>query len=339
MLVFKLKKIVAKIKYKLIGLVIDLLFNYFKIIPALIKNQKGVRVIVFHGIMEDNPQKFNSRFITKIHFEAIILLLKKYCHLISYTDFISNNLVSSKLNILISFDDGYKNNFDYAYPFLLKQNIPAVFFVTTCHLNKLPYLFNDMLDILPYYGKNAIIIHNEEYVKTKVYSNFRYVNHNNKQLAKKYHYANLEKRNSVIEQLFESDISSDYKNDACFFELMTEPMIKAIAAHDLFTIGSHSKNHLSLTDSNTDSLVEEINDSVGYLKRITGKEEIPFAFPYGEYNQAVLDICANKRIKYLFGTEIIHSEDHKKISVNRFQLNPFVSPIRQLYYIAKGKYE
>lgn len=333
-----LKKIIAKLKYKLIGLIIDNLFYFFKIIPAAIKKSNGIRVIVFHGITENNPHKFNARFITKTHLETLITLLKKYCHLISYADFVTNKLAPSKLNVLISFDDGYKNNFEEAYPLLLKHNVPAVFFVTCCHLNKLPYLFNDVLDIAPYNGKNKIVINNQNYFKTKIHSNFRYVNAYNEQLAKKYHFANLETRNSVIDQLFAQDVSNTYKEHARFLELMTEHMLITLSKHQLFTIGAHGKNHLSFTTMNTTALEEEINDSVNYLKKITGKEAIPLAFPYGEYNQAALNICLKNNIKNIFGTEHLHDKNHKQFITERMQSNPFISPIRQLYYIAKGKY-
>lgn len=315
------------------------MFRFFKQLPKSIKDQKGLRIVVFHGITEDDPHKFNSRFISKQLFEQLVLLLKQHCNLISFTDLLEKNISSSKLNVLITFDDGYKNNFDYAFPFLVKHNVPAIFFVTTRHTSQLPYLFNDIVDISPVYGKEKVLVNNEEFYRKKIFLNYRYVNKSNEQLAKKYHHARLKSRNGVLEQLSLTNTIIAYKSNTCFFELMTDSMIKTLSKNKLFTIGSHTKNHLSLATLNRDELEEEIIDSINHLKHVSGQTEIPFAFPYGEYSEEVLNVCLKHQIKNLFGTELLLNESHKNLIENRFQINPFITPILQLHYVAKGKYE
>ncbi|MBN2008199.1 polysaccharide deacetylase family protein [candidate division KSB1 bacterium] len=53
----------------------------------------------------------------------------------SIDDFFSENLSSEKMNIVITFDDGYRSNFTYAMPILTRLNLPATFFISSGFVN------------------------------------------------------------------------------------------------------------------------------------------------------------------------------------------------------------
>jgi len=92
--------------------------------------KKIVNILTFHHI--HNQQ--DSLSITPSIFEKLISELKKNYTFISYEDFtqiILGKKTPKKNSVLISIDDGYLDNYIYAYPILKKLDVPAVIFLIT----------------------------------------------------------------------------------------------------------------------------------------------------------------------------------------------------------------
>lgn len=91
----------------------------------LYKSQAENRILVFHGIDEIGNKKYNSRYISQSFFEKLIKYCKLNFNIISLSDYTLSDYTLSKykndkLNIAITFDDGYLNNYDLAVPILNK---------------------------------------------------------------------------------------------------------------------------------------------------------------------------------------------------------------------------
>jgi peptidoglycan/xylan/chitin deacetylase (PgdA/CDA1 family) len=71
--------------------------------------------------------------VSKENFENQILYLKNNYNIISYNQFMDGfRDWSYKPNsVLITFDDGHKDNYTQAYPILRKHHIPAIMFILT----------------------------------------------------------------------------------------------------------------------------------------------------------------------------------------------------------------
>jgi peptidoglycan/xylan/chitin deacetylase (PgdA/CDA1 family) len=76
---------------------------------------------VFHR----TPNKYIRQF------ENNLRLLKEYTNVVSLDDFIANNLSYKKINIVITFDDGYKEWVSVALPVLKKYGLKATFFISS----------------------------------------------------------------------------------------------------------------------------------------------------------------------------------------------------------------
>jgi peptidoglycan/xylan/chitin deacetylase (PgdA/CDA1 family) len=327
------------ISKKINEFIINSSYLLFNKTSRFIKDARGVRIIVYHGICNEKPHLFNSRFVTEKQFELHLKLLQKHYHLISYQDLITNKLSHEKLNVLITFDDGLKNNALLAAPLLTKYNTPAIFFVTAVQKQSLPFIFNDIIDIVSYIGPKTISINKEIFYKKKINIHQRYVNKANILLSNKYHSSNYQIRSQVLKQIFENIQVNELNNYSLYCELMNETDIRSISSHPLFTIASHGFLHTDLTSLNSQEIYEELESSKKYLATITNEICHSIAFPYGNYNKEVLNACYNLEFKYTFKTEK-HDEEKEGVSVfERQTINPFISPILQMYYIAKNNYE
>ena len=83
------------------------------------KNIGKTRVIVFHHL--DKPSRF----------EKIVLFFKKKYNFVSFDDYLSGNLSTSKINLIVAFDDGYESLFKFGLPLFIKYKLKPLIFVNS----------------------------------------------------------------------------------------------------------------------------------------------------------------------------------------------------------------
>ena len=90
-------------------------------------NKSAVPVFLYHQV---NP--ISSNVSPKI-FEEHLKIIKKYnMETITISEYYSNNI--QKNSMLLTFDDGYYDNFKYVFPLLKKYNMKATIFLNTLYI-------------------------------------------------------------------------------------------------------------------------------------------------------------------------------------------------------------
>jgi peptidoglycan/xylan/chitin deacetylase (PgdA/CDA1 family) len=85
------------------------------------------------------------------------------------------------------------------------------------------------------------------------------------------------------------NISWNQSSGSECYSLMTADQISYWASRG-FEFGSHTRTHPDLTGLTSNQLNEEIAASAAKLESVTGIRPISFAYPFGSYNQKVVDI-------------------------------------------------
>ena len=97
-------------------------------------------VLEFHGVSKKVyphlPDEIQP-YLSMTDFIKIINWLESKFNFIDFDAFQSN----AKKGILLTFDDGYANNYNNVFPFLNKKKIPAVFFLSTNYISNSKKLF------------------------------------------------------------------------------------------------------------------------------------------------------------------------------------------------------
>lgn len=91
--------------------------------PPIYKS--GILILNYHSV--GSISKFSLNID---EFEKQIIFLKNNYEIISL-DGIEKNKNYKKINIIITFDDGYEDNFLYAFPILKKYSVPATIFLVS----------------------------------------------------------------------------------------------------------------------------------------------------------------------------------------------------------------
>jgi len=97
--------------------------GYSRIRNLILRLQRKpiARFVLFHDLPPESLEYFKAN----LHF------LKRSTNVVSLDDYISGRLSSDKINVVITFDDGFKSWISDAIPMLKKLGLPATFFVSS----------------------------------------------------------------------------------------------------------------------------------------------------------------------------------------------------------------
>jgi len=110
-------------------------------ISRLSKRSDRLLILYYHSIDERRGVKFYLKTPPEVFVEQIKILKDNY-NVVSLGKLIMQIKRKKRLDksIVITFDDGFKDNYTTAYPILYKLDLPATFFITTGFVNKRGYM-------------------------------------------------------------------------------------------------------------------------------------------------------------------------------------------------------
>src|SRR5204863_5423449 len=100
-------------------------------------------VLLYHGVPMDESEPVSGRA-----FEQQLAFLSKHCEFVSPTQIEDRRSPYERLRVVLTFDDGFRNNADVAAPILRRYGVPALFFVSSRHATRGKYLWFSYLRAL-----------------------------------------------------------------------------------------------------------------------------------------------------------------------------------------------
>jgi len=242
----------------------------------------------YHYIREDFSAKHPSIFgLTPKQFRLQMEELSKAGSFISQKDLLNfRNKKFDKNYILITFDDGLKEQYELAKPILDTLGIPFIFFINTANFaeNKVSLVHKIHLvrsrlsstEILKELSKISLF---ELTPQEKALAIFHY-NYDEEQTALlKYllnFKMNLSQQQEFINPLFEQLFEEKRLNSELYFD---EQMLQVLNKED--ALGSHSHSHVPLGKISSDELQTELKQSQDFFRLKFGKPAMSISYPYG----------------------------------------------------------
>ncbi len=288
----------------------------------------------YHYIRPNFDSNYPSIFgVTPSAFKKQLMLLKDKGDFVSPQDLISNVKVvlSSENNYyFVTFDDGLKEQFQYALPILDELQISAIFFANSknhenlkvstvhkIHLLRSIMAPSDFLKKVTSFEKVSISsLDKENAKKTYIYDKLdsailKYI------LNFKMNFTQQEEIiNTVFEDFFneEEELEKLYMNQNEIIHL----------AHQGY-LGSHTHTHYPLGLLKSSDIQFELEHSKAFFEKSTNSKIEMVAYPYGSpeaCNLNVANIAANVNYKLGFTTTRgINTENNNLLLLNRFDCN------------------
>jgi len=236
-------------------------------------------------------------------FDKVINYINKNYHIVSLESYYLSSAKEkySKPLATILFDDGYKDNIDYAADILKKYNCSASFYVVTDCIDKniptwtyiFEYLFQNTQKLSVDFNKEDI----PEIFKISTWSDknerIEYARKFKPYLKQVSH----NKRESII-----NCIMLNFDDVLLPKTMMSWDDINELSDSG-FIIGSHSVTHTMLaTIEDKNLLYRELNDSAKIISEKTGKYPITISYPIGSYDNQVIEY--SKKCGYKLGLAV-----------------------------------
>ena len=284
----------------------------------------GVAVLNYHGVVDSDELRFNSRFISTKAFEEQLTYFSTHFNVVSLKDVrAGKNLVTDKFNVALTFDDGLQNNFTHALPILKKFGIPATFCI--CSPDE-PILWSDLLDIsCTLYPDVSVKLFDENWTlgiggRLKQ----RMITASRKELTE-FHAQML--------PCFEKMVLLE--EFAPFWRLASEAELAELKNDSLFDLVAHGKNHLNSTALSLEEVRNEVNESIETIKRFGG-DPTWFCYPNGIYSEETISLLKSLGVEHQI---IVDSNgNYSDDLIARFVVNPHITTSVLLYFLARGHY-
>ena len=320
--------LIQTVKNKYHRTLIEVLFR-LGFVGDIVESKNGGAILCYHGIDLSSSKKYNMRFVSKKSLENQFRFMKKYFNVISVDDFFDQKFETSKFNIAITFDDGYKNNYRYAFPLIEKYQIPCSFYITG--LNNTPYnfLWADMLDIVYVHSKiTELEFDNFEFSKSS--SGFFTVHGTSLKKLIKFN-GGWDLKVKLIEKLscFQEIIKKEQIDD--YWRLMTDKEIVEISKSPYIDIQSHGFFHNNLGNTPLNEGIDEVLKSKKYLENLIQKPVNGIAYPDGSYSREIVQELKLEGFTNQLALGYLFDEDQTESSIlNRHGIYPVYSDSFQL---------
>jgi peptidoglycan/xylan/chitin deacetylase (PgdA/CDA1 family) len=238
--------------------------------------QRYLRVLAYHGV-EDRDAKENAdgfQVAPDVFARQLQHLARRY-RVVALDDVIDAFAGGAPLPpraALITFDDGYKNNFSLAAPILLKMGLPAAFFITTGFLDRthIPWWYV-LRGWISKVGIEALGLPKGT--------------HKMKRLDVRGGIAEWEQHLKGMTDARRQKTINEISNRiglpiAAEIDFMTWDEARKLRAQG-FALGAHTVSHANLGVEEENALKMEIETSIARISSETGAHVESFAYPYG----------------------------------------------------------
>lgn len=244
-------------------------------------------------------------------------------------------------SVLLTFDDGYIDNYTYALPILEEFGLQGSFFIPgktfmthqLLDVNKIHYilasaevhsLIRNIFERLDYYrGTEFEYPSNEELFNEHAIAN----RFDCKEIifVKRILQTVLPEklRNQISSDLFEKYVGVSEEQLA--YELyMTEEQIRTMKRHGMF-IGLHGYDHYWLGNLSETEMRQDVDRALEAMDEFIDRDGWVMNYPYGNYNQGVLDYISKKGAVLGLTTEVRIAEIGKDrpLELPRLDCNDF----------------
>ncbi len=234
--------------------------------PGLFRrlNRDSLTILLYHGVApkaDYGIYNYRGKFIPPEVFSWELDYLKKHYTVLDLDEAIKKLQTNSlpSYSAVITFDDGYRNFYEYAFPLLKQHGLTATFFIPTDFILKKIPLWTDRLEYLAF--------KNDAEIRQKLKS------------------IPDEEKNSELEKLEQTSNRkfSDFETDRYVYAPLSIEQIKEMQGAGM-KFGVHTASHPILSKVKKENLSREITTPKNLLEQNIGSISKSFCYPNGQPN-------------------------------------------------------
>jgi len=197
---------------------------------------------------------------------------------------------------VITFDDGWLDNYVYAYPILKKYSLPATIFLTTSYIGTSQWFWPDKMSfLLQSYCGNNMPVNPHGHIKDLV-KRYSWLNIDRKKIRSNAVGTVIENAIKKCKELSENDINNIIVGLSESLQalppddrlLLDWKEVKEMSNHGI-SFGSHTSSHRILTKLSSTELQKELSESRSMLGKMKINHIPVFCYPNGNYTDTIVE--------------------------------------------------
>jgi peptidoglycan/xylan/chitin deacetylase (PgdA/CDA1 family) len=289
---------------------------------SLLRKHRLLTILAYHRIFKkpvsaDDYYDEELLSATQDDFDKQISWLKQYFEIITFEQL--GHLRKQSNYLIITFDDGYRDNYQYAYPVLKKHYVPATVFLSTGYtgVNRL-FWWDEIARLIKLTEKDEVELNGTKLNLSSYKEKIGSLRHILKYLKI---IPDIERKKKITELTYA--LGSRIKSEPTDRYTLSWDEIKEMSNNGI-EFGAHTVNHPILANLDSNNIKYEVEQSKADIEQILNKEVSVFSYPVGgqrSINDEVIKVVKESGFK--FAVTYIHG-------VNQlFHNNPFL--LRRLH--------
>lgn len=269
-------------------------------------NRKKLVILGYHGI-SGKEQSYRKKYLGKSIFEKQVKYLKKknfsFITLTNWQRIVKSQKKINQRFVIITFDDGFKNVIDYAYPIIKKYGAKGIIYVIPGIIGKNELIWTEYLEMLVYNHRNNKfnfkfkdqIIEYSLNSKNNIKMAFNDMKNKLRALSNK-------DRITHLNQFKISNNIKNFKNVPIEYLIANWQELNSLNKN-ILEIGNHTKTHQNLDILSLEQeYYEELLKSKLKIEKEIGYSIKHLCYPAGVYNNKVIQYL--KKYGYLTGVTV-----------------------------------
>lgn len=262
-----------------------------------------IRNFLFHRVSEETDNMWPP--MTPDLFARTVQYLENKYSVVALEHFLEDpaSCKSKRQIATISFDDGYKDNIEFAAPILKKYNCPASFYIVTDCIDRNIPTWTYLIDAVFQQTVKTGLSLEYDFVPEKFKDIRLRINASANPLVKEVKpwmksLSNPQRviiTNGILQQCDDVQLPAD--------KMMNWNDIRQLGTAG-FIIGSHSHTHPMLASLQQESeITGELKISAQRIKTETGKAPLTISYPIGSFDERVMRLSKEQGYKYGLAVE------------------------------------
>ena len=259
-------------------------------------------ILMYHRILpeQDSRAKLEEpgMMVTPETFRMHMRLIKQHFDVLSLSQWIKRKHNGETLPArccAITFDDGWADNYEFAYPILQEFNLPATIFLVSDMMGKnqlfwperLARLLTDIALTCPEQWDHPSL----DWIKNNTLSyEFTTIPPDQEQLSEIINQVKELQDDEIHDRIntIETELQLDNKSPP---SLLNWQQMAEMCASGLIEAGSHTCHHIRLTaGQNEETLKQEIIQSKSQIEKQLGQSIETFCYPNGDYSPRAVEL-------------------------------------------------
>ena len=244
--------------------------------------RQSVGIAMYHAVARDPLPVSDWCFLGADTFQAQIRTLADRCDVIPLSS-VARRLAGGEIarpTVAITFDDGFQNNYDVAFPVLREAGVPATVFLTTGLLDTDDTLWFCRINHAVATTRAAVLEWNGGTFDLKTRSARADASNVMQQALKEFSPPRFAAEVDGLLRLLGADPRARIAAESPY-RMLDRESIREMLSSGLVEFGAHTKSHPILSRIGDEDQRGEIVDSLDAVRALTGRPCTMFAYPNG----------------------------------------------------------